>query len=92
VMNPDVMTVADEMTTGELARYLTERKIFIVPWRLASDHSESAKDDRRERRSLTSAPSLPVLEAGYKPASSVAKNMAIPPPRSSRPTIAARRM
>ena len=27
LMNPDVMTVADEMTTDELARYLTEREI-----------------------------------------------------------------
>jgi predicted transcriptional regulator len=31
VMNPDVMTVADEMTTGELARYLTEREISGAP-------------------------------------------------------------
>jgi CBS domain-containing protein len=30
-MNPDVMTVADEMTTGELARYLTEREISGAP-------------------------------------------------------------
>jgi predicted transcriptional regulator len=31
VMNADVMTVADEMTTGELARYLTEREISGAP-------------------------------------------------------------
>jgi predicted transcriptional regulator len=31
VMNPDVMTVADEMTTGELARYLSEREISGAP-------------------------------------------------------------
>jgi predicted transcriptional regulator len=31
VMNPDVMTVADEMTTDELARYLTEREISGAP-------------------------------------------------------------
>jgi predicted transcriptional regulator len=31
VMNPDVMTVADELTTGELARYLTEREISGAP-------------------------------------------------------------
>jgi predicted transcriptional regulator len=31
VMNPDVMTVADEMTTGDLARYLTEREISGAP-------------------------------------------------------------
>ena len=31
VMNPDVMTVADEMTTGELARYLTEHEISGAP-------------------------------------------------------------
>ena len=31
VMNPDVMTVADEMTTGELARYLTQREISGAP-------------------------------------------------------------
>jgi predicted transcriptional regulator len=31
VMNPDVMTVADEMTAGELARYLTEREISGAP-------------------------------------------------------------
>ena len=31
VMNPDVMTVVDEMTTGELARYLTEREISGAP-------------------------------------------------------------
>jgi predicted transcriptional regulator len=31
VMSPDVMTVADEMTTGELARYLTEREISGAP-------------------------------------------------------------
>ena len=31
VMNPDVMTVADEMTTGEVARYLTEHEISGAP-------------------------------------------------------------
>jgi predicted transcriptional regulator len=31
VMNPDVMTVADEMTTGELAQYLAEREISGAP-------------------------------------------------------------
>jgi predicted transcriptional regulator len=31
VMNPDIMTVADEMTTDELARYLTEREISGAP-------------------------------------------------------------
>ena len=31
VMNPDVMTVADEMTTDELARYLIEREISGAP-------------------------------------------------------------
>ena len=31
VMSPDVMTVADEMTTGELARYLTEHEISGAP-------------------------------------------------------------
>ena len=31
VMNPDVMTVTDEMTTGELARYLTEHEISGAP-------------------------------------------------------------
>ena len=31
VMNPDVMTVTDEMTTDELARYLTEREISGAP-------------------------------------------------------------
>jgi predicted transcriptional regulator len=30
-MNPDIMTVADEMTTDELARYLTEREISGAP-------------------------------------------------------------
>jgi predicted transcriptional regulator len=31
LMNPDVMTVADEMTTDELARYLVEREISGAP-------------------------------------------------------------
>jgi CBS domain-containing protein len=31
VMNPDVMTVGDEMTTDELARYLTEHEISGAP-------------------------------------------------------------
>jgi CBS domain-containing protein len=31
VMNPDIMTVADEMTTGELVRFLTEREISGAP-------------------------------------------------------------
>ena len=31
VMNPDIMTVADEMTTDELARYLIEREISGAP-------------------------------------------------------------
>jgi predicted transcriptional regulator len=31
LMNPDVMTVADEMTTDELARYLIEREISGAP-------------------------------------------------------------
>jgi predicted transcriptional regulator len=31
LMNPDIMTVADEMTTDELARYLTEREISGAP-------------------------------------------------------------
>jgi CBS domain-containing protein len=31
VMNPDIMTVADEMTTDELVRYLTEREISGAP-------------------------------------------------------------
>jgi predicted transcriptional regulator len=31
VMSADVMTVADEMTTGELARYLTEHEISGAP-------------------------------------------------------------
>jgi CBS domain-containing protein len=31
VMNPDIMTVADDMTTDELARYLTEREISGAP-------------------------------------------------------------
>ena len=31
VMNPDIMTVTDEMTTDELARYLTEREISGAP-------------------------------------------------------------
>src|SRR5688572_24052494 len=31
VMNPDVMTVADDMTTEELARYLNEREISGAP-------------------------------------------------------------
>jgi predicted transcriptional regulator len=30
-VNPDVMTVADEMTTDELARYLVEREISGAP-------------------------------------------------------------
>jgi CBS domain-containing protein len=30
-MNPDIMTVADEMTTDELVRYLTEREISGAP-------------------------------------------------------------
>jgi predicted transcriptional regulator len=30
-MNPDIMTVADEMTTDELARYLIEREISGAP-------------------------------------------------------------
>lgn len=31
VMNPDIMTVTDERTTDELARYLTEREISGAP-------------------------------------------------------------
>jgi predicted transcriptional regulator len=31
VMNPDIMTVADDMTIDELARYLTEREISGAP-------------------------------------------------------------
>jgi CBS domain-containing protein len=31
VMNPDIMTVADDMTTDELARYLTEHEISGAP-------------------------------------------------------------
>jgi predicted transcriptional regulator len=31
LMSPDIMTVADEMTTDELARYLTEREISGAP-------------------------------------------------------------
>ena len=31
VMNPDIMTVSDEMTTDELARYLIEREISGAP-------------------------------------------------------------
>lgn len=31
VMNPDIMSVADDMTTDELARYLTEREISGAP-------------------------------------------------------------
>src|SRR5262245_266213 len=31
VMNPDVMTVTDDMTTDELARYLTDREISGAP-------------------------------------------------------------
>ena len=31
LMNPDVMTVADEMTTDELARYFIEREISGAP-------------------------------------------------------------
>ena len=31
LMNPDVMTVADDMTTDELARYLVEREISGAP-------------------------------------------------------------
>jgi CBS domain-containing protein len=31
VMNPDIMTVTDEMTTEELARYLTEHEISGAP-------------------------------------------------------------
>ena len=31
LMNPDIMTVADEMTTDELARYLVEREISGAP-------------------------------------------------------------
>jgi len=31
VMSPDIMTVADDMTTDELARYLTEHEISGVP-------------------------------------------------------------
>jgi predicted transcriptional regulator len=31
LMNPDIMTVDDEMTTSELARYLTEREISGAP-------------------------------------------------------------
>ncbi len=31
LMSPDIMTVADEMTTAELARYLTEREISGAP-------------------------------------------------------------
>ena len=31
VMSPDIMTVADDMTTDELARYLTEHEISGAP-------------------------------------------------------------
>ena len=31
VMNPDIMTVADDMTTGELARFLNEHEISGAP-------------------------------------------------------------
>ena len=31
LMNPDIMTVADELTTDELARYLIEREISGAP-------------------------------------------------------------
>jgi predicted transcriptional regulator len=31
LMSPDIMTVADEMTTDELAQYLTEREISGAP-------------------------------------------------------------
>jgi predicted transcriptional regulator len=31
LMNPDIMTVADEMTTDQLARYLIEREISGAP-------------------------------------------------------------
>ena len=31
VMNPDIMTVTDDMTTDELARYLTDREISGAP-------------------------------------------------------------
>jgi predicted transcriptional regulator len=31
VMNPDIMTVVDDMTTDELVRYLTEREISGAP-------------------------------------------------------------
>ena len=31
LMNPDIMTVADEMTTDDLARYLIEREISGAP-------------------------------------------------------------
>ena len=31
VMNPDIMTVADDMTTDELVRYLAEREISGAP-------------------------------------------------------------
>ena len=31
LMNPDIMTVADDMTTDDLARYLTEREISGAP-------------------------------------------------------------
>jgi CBS domain-containing protein len=31
LMNPDIMTVADEMTTDELARYLSEHEISGAP-------------------------------------------------------------
>jgi predicted transcriptional regulator len=31
VMNPDIMTVADDMTTEELVRYLSEREISGAP-------------------------------------------------------------
>ena len=31
LMNPDIMTVADDMTTDELARYLVEREISGAP-------------------------------------------------------------
>ncbi len=31
LMSPDIMTVADDMTTDELARYLTEREISGAP-------------------------------------------------------------
>ena len=38
LMNPDIMTVADDMTTDELARYLIEREISGAPVVVSQGH------------------------------------------------------